>query len=337
MKVDFQQLKHDLQSQRKIVITTHTHPDGDAMGSSLALYHYLHKMGHQVNLIIPNDFPAFLSWMPDINRVLVYDKQTDLCDPLIAGADLIFSLDYNDFSRVDRMEASLRKADCMKVLIDHHLNPDPAFDFSISTPDTSSTAELIYQFLARLGDQSLINQAMAECIYTGMITDTGSFSYACNNRSTYDVVADLMDKNVDGERIHHLIYDTFTENRMRLLGFCINERLKILPEFRTAYIYLSQADLAAYNFQDGDTEGVVNYGLALQGIRLALFFTEKDNQTVKISLRSKGDFSVNEFARKHFNGGGHRNAAGAKSHLSLAATLDQFEALLPQYKMQLNQ
>jgi phosphoesterase RecJ-like protein len=320
-----------LAKSEHILITTHYNPDGDAVGSSLAFYNYLILKGFNVNLIIPNDIPQFLHWMPGLDKALIYFHNKKKCDLLIAEADLIFCLDYNSISRVNLFQKQLEEATGKKVLIDHHPDPEDQFDHQLSVIKVSSTAELIYDFICAFDDQNLINVQIGSNIYVGMMTDTGSFSYASNYPETLEIVADLIRKGVDTEKVHRLVYDTYSENRMRLLGYCLSDKLVVLNEFCTAYISLTKDDLAKFSFQPGDTEGVVNYALSIKNISFAALFTEK-NGCIRISFRSKSDFSVNDFAKKHYEGGGHRNAAGGDSCFSMEETLKRFEEFLPQYK-----
>jgi phosphoesterase RecJ-like protein len=323
-----------LKTPRKILITTHTNPDGDAIGSSLAMYGYLKKKGHDVAVMIPDPDPAFLHWMPFHKSILVFRDQQELGLAAIENAEVIFCLDYNSLRRVSDAEQPLRNSRAIKILIDHHRDPAADFNHMISVIETSSTSELVYHFIDGCGDKDLIDKDIAGCIYAGIITDTGSFSYSCNYEKTYLITADLYRKGIDGEHIHRLVYDTYSEGRLRLLGYSISEKLVVLHEFHTAYIYLSKEDLDRFDYQVGDTEDIVNYGLSVAGINLAALFSERDG-VVRVSLRSKGNFSVNDIAHKYFNGGGHVNAAGANSYLSLEETVRIFVELLPVYKEKL--
>lgn len=328
------ELQSLLQTSGHMVITTHYNPDGDALGSSLAWLHYLRGRGKSVSLIVPNDFPDFLGWMPGIDQALIYFHHRHQADRLLAEAELIFCLDYNTFSRVNLFTKELAQSSAKKILIDHHLEPGAEFDLYFSVRETSSTAELIFDLINDIGSIEDISKPIAECLYVGIMTDTGSFSYACNYPETYEVVAQLVRQGIDCEAIHRLVYDTYAESRMRLLGFCLSERMVILNQFATAYIWLSIDDLTQFNYKPGDTEGVVNYALSIKGIAFAALFTEKKDK-VRISFRSKGGFSVNEFAKRLYNGGGHRNASGGDSLLPLKETLRQFESVLPEYQDEL--
>jgi len=329
------ELTAELADSKKIVVTSHFNPDGDAIGSALALYHYLKLKGHELAVMVPNPFPEFLAWMPGVEHILIYEQDKNECDSYLQEADIIFLLDYNAIHRTGPMQESIGAARGIKVLIDHHLEPEESnFDYIFSTVETSSTGELIYEFIEAFGDKSLINKDIATGIYVGIMTDTGSFSYSCNYEKTYHVVADLFKTGIDAGQIHRFVYDTFSESRLRLLGYCLGEKLVVLPEYATAYIALSQEELDRFDYQVGDTEGVVNYALSIKGIVLAAFMTEREDK-IRLSFRSKGDFSVNELARKHFDGGGHRNAAGGDSYKSLDITIDEFRSLLSSYQDQL--
>jgi len=324
------------QEQKKIVITTHHRPDGDAIGSSLGLYNYLLQKKHEVSVIVPSDYPAFLKWMPGNDVVINYEKDPVQSNRLISEADLVFCLDYNRMHRIDNMEKPLRECNAIKILIDHHLDPENAFDHSYSFPEACATSELIYEFIVAMEDQSLLNKNVAECLYTGIMTDTASFRFASMKADTHRTVAKLMEAGAQNYKIHEWVYDTNTEDRLRLLGHCLKDKLVVIPEYKTAYISLTEEELNAYHFEAGDTEGVVNYALSINHIMLAAFFSPRDGE-VRISFRSKDDFPANELAKKYFEGGGHKNAAGGRSLLTLDETVKKFMQLLPEYKSQLVQ
>lgn len=323
-------LKQILDSNPGVLITTHYNPDGDAIGSSLALYHYLQANGIEARILIPNAIPGFLNWMPGTSKLILFQDNEAECNSLIDSAEVIFCMDYNAIHRVKLFEQQLRDASAIKILIDHHIQPENDFDISFSNTQVSSTAELLYHILNQIGISSLLNKAMAECFFVGIMTDTGSFSYACNNASTFTIIGNLISAGLDVERVHKMVYDTYSESRMRLLGHCLGDNLKVIDEHATAYIWLTKEDLETYNYQQGDTEGVVNYALSIQNVALAALFTERDDR-IRVSLRSKGDFSVNEVARKYMNGGGHRNAAGGDIFLPMKEALEMFENILPEY------
>lgn len=323
-----------LSGKPEVLITTHYNPDGDAIGSSLALYHFLLKQGINAKVLIPNELPTFLQWMPGADKVILYSGNEDSCNKLIASAELIFCIDYNGLSRVKLFTDQLRAAQAPRILIDHHIQPENDFDLVFSTTNVSSTSELLFNILAESGFLSDVSKDMAECLFVGMMTDTGSFSYACNQPETFEIAANLIKTGFDVEKIHRMVYDTYSESRMRLLGFCLANRLKVIPEFATAYIWLTRDDLNQFNYQQGDTEGVVNYALSIQNVAMAALFTERDDR-IRVSLRSKGVFSVNDFSGKHLDGGGHRNAAGGDIFKPMYESLAYFESLLPQYQFEL--
>ncbi|MHC1707631.1 MAG: bifunctional oligoribonuclease/PAP phosphatase NrnA [Bacteroidales bacterium] len=321
-----------LTTEKKILITAHANPDGDAIGSALALFHFLSGRGYLVKVIVPNDFPSFLAWMPGIDNLIVFKHREKEVIELAIDADIILCLDYNGLKRVEKMQIIFGKSKADRILIDHHPQPEvSSFKYLISKTKTSSTSELVYDFIVRTAGIGGLSKIIADCLYVGIATDTGSFSYSCNYPETFMVVAELVRQGIDTEKIHRLVYDTYSESRMRLLGYSLSEKMKVLADFGTAYIALSKEDLKRFNFQIGDTEGLVNYALSIDGISMAVLFTEKDS-FIRMSLRSKGKFSVNEFVNNHFEGGGHKNAAGGNSYLSLEETLAKFEALLPEYQ-----
>ncbi len=332
---DFPKIKELLDATHgTIIVTTHTNPDGDAIGASLSLSGYLRKKGFKVSTIIPDPDPVFLQWMPFHDSIRIFSEAPEECSKLIGEAELIFCLDFNGLSRVSKAETAFRKATAKKVLIDHHTNPKPDFDLMISVVSASSTCELVYDFIEDSGDLALIDKPIASCIYAGIITDTGSFSYSCENERPYLIAADLVKRGVNGEQVHRLVYDTYSENRLRLLGHAISERLHVLPEYHAAYIALTKDDLDRFNHQVGDTEDIVNFALSIGSVNFAALFYDRGDE-VKVSLRSKGHFSVNAVATKYFNGGGHVNAAGATTYISLEETVNIFLSLLPIYEKEL--
>lgn len=335
-KQDITSIKQLLSTKRKIVIVPHKNPDGDAIGSTLGLFHYLVKGNHNVHVLVPNDYPPFLKWMPGNDTILKYDSQTKICDALINDADIIFTLDFNAFHRTGNMETVLTKSSALKIMIDHHQAPDHYATYKYSDVSMSSTCEMVYNFIDMLGDANDIDNNIATCLYVGIMTDTGSFRFRSTTSKTHNIVAKLIEKGANNTDIHNNVYDTNRYERMQLLG-CALTNLRVIPESKAAYISLSQDELQKYNYKKGDTEGVVNYGLSLDGIVLAAIFIEDRKEgIIKISLRSKGNFSVNEMSRAHFEGGGHTNAAGGKSHLSLQKTIEKFISILPSYNKVLN-
>ena len=331
---DILEIKELLSSSQKIVITTHSFPDGDAMGSSLALYNYLIQGDHEVTVVVPTRYPQFLSWMPGDDKVVVYNMNKDTAKDLLSNATLIFCNDFNTSSRVGDEEEALVSSSAIKILIDHHPGPDMDVKYLMSDTSASSTAELIYEFIDLLGDTDKINVAVAESIYTGILTDTGSFSYGSTSERAHQVAGMMIGKGADNLKIQGHIYQDNSSDRIQLLGYSLVEKLTIFPEYSAGYISLSAEDLKKYNFQPGDTEGLVNYVTTIKGINFATFIMER-NGFVKFSFRSTGNFSANEFARDNFGGGGHEAAAGGEFDGTLEEAIDKFVALLPTYKEKL--
>ena len=320
-----------LSKPQKIVIVPHKNPDGDAIGSTLGLWHFLKNMGQDASVIVPNDYPRFLKWMPGNEDIINFERKNSEAKERISQATLIFTLDFNHLGRIGQMQTELESADATFIMIDHHQEPADYAQITYSDVSMSSTCEMVYTFIEKLGGVQAITSEIANCLYAGIMTDTGSFKFASTTSRTHRVIADLIDKGAENTKIHHQIYDTNTPARLHLLG-CALKNMVILEKFRTAYITLSQEELDAHEYKKGDTEGFVNYGLTLDGIIFAVIFIEnKEEGIIKISFRSVGNFSVNEFARKHFQGGGHDNAAGGKSDVSIAETTKFFESLLPNY------
>ena len=332
---DISEIKSLLGSPKSIVVVPHKNPDGDAMGSTLGLLHYLEKFNHNVTVIAPNDYPNFLKWLPGNDGVLIHDDHIQRSNILIQRADLIFTLDFNALHRTGNMEIPLKKSKAVKILIDHHQQPEDYAKYVYSDVTMCSTCEMIYHFIEMLGDTNLIDANIATCLYTGIMTDTGSFRFRSTTSETHRVVANLIEKGANNANIHNNVYDTNSYDRLQLLGTALNN-LKHLEEFNTAYITLSQKELDTHNFKKGDTEGVVNYALSLDGIVFAAIFIENRSEgIVKMSFRSKGSFDVNTFARDHFDGGGHINAAGGRSKDSVNETVEKFISILPRYKKDL--
>jgi phosphoesterase RecJ-like protein len=329
---DYTHIKDLIGRSESIIVTSHHNPDGDAIGSALAMAALLKKTGKEAVVIVPNDYPGFLKWMPGNEKVIVYKNNEEKADALISHADLVFCLDYSALHRTFGMAESLRKAAGKKILIDHHLEPLLSdFDFYLSVIQTSSTSELVYHFIKGCSWLDLIDQDIATCLFVGIMTDTGSFSFGCNYPDTFQISASLLRTGINPEQIHRYVYDTYSENRLRLLGYCLIEKLTILPELSTAYIALSKAELERFHHQVGDTEGIVNYALSVENIKLAVLLTERKDR-IRLSFRSKGNLSVNRIAREHFNGGGHTNAAGGDTFISLEDTILKLKATLMQYK-----
>lgn len=334
-KDPFPKFKALLKKSNNIVIVTHFNPDGDAMGSSLALYNYLLKTEKNVSVITPNDYPDFLQWLPGNKKVVEYSKHAKKAASLIAKCDLIFTLDFNNYSRLEGLGELLKDSAAAKILIDHHQQPDSYATLMYHDVKACSTCELVYEFIVGLGGKKMIDRDIASCIYTGIMTDTGSFRFDSVTPTTHHILAHLLETGITPSEIHSAIYDTYSESRVRLLGYCLTEKMVVLPEYETAYISLSEEELSRFQHKKGDTEGIVNYPFAIKGIRFCAFFSEGEGK-IKISFRSKGKFDVNRFAREHFNGGGHINAAGGRSNVNnLQATIKEFLALLPDYKKEI--
>ncbi|WP_339658272.1 bifunctional oligoribonuclease/PAP phosphatase NrnA [uncultured Polaribacter sp.] len=328
-------LKRFLEKPKNIVIVGHRNPDGDAMGSTLALKHYLDKKGHDCTVVVPNEYPDFLHWLPGSETTYRFDWQNSQSQKAIQNSDIIFLLDFNALHRVGfDMQQTLEKYPNDFAMIDHHQQPDDV-KYMYSDVEICSTSQMVYQFIEMNADLDLIDAAIATCIYTGIMTDTGSFRFRSTTSTTHRIIADLIDKGAQNDRIHNNVYDANSYNRLLLLGQALSN-LQILPSYKTAYITLTDEEKKRFDFQKGDTEGIVNYALSLKGIIFAAIFIEDSEQElVKISFRSKGNFSVNQFARNHFDGGGHDNAAGGKSDVSLAETITKFIGLLSTYKSEL--
>jgi len=329
------QIKELLNSPKNIVITTHRNPDGDAMGASLGLYHFLLLKNHIVHVVTPTAYPAFLHWLPGNDEVIDHTAEKARAEELTTNADVIFCLDFNALSRTYGLNKIIEKSKAIKILIDHHPQPEDFADYTLSDVKASSTAELIFEFISRLDEQHSINKDIASCLYTGIMTDTGSFSHASTTTKAHEIAAAMIEAGADNGKIHDLVYHSNSEDRIRFLGYCLSEKLIVLPEYKTAYISITKEELKKFNHKRGDTEGLVNYATSIDNIRFSALFVEREN-IIKMSFRSTNSFSVNEFARKHFNGGGHTNAAGGELRKSLDETVNKFIEVLPQYKDQLN-
>ncbi len=320
---------------KKVIITTHQKPDGDAMGSSLGLYHFLVQLGHQVTVVSPTNWASFLDWMPGTKQVMDFELNREKTRKLIKEAELIFCLDFNVLHRTKNLEQPLTAAKCIKILIDHHQQPqEDAFEFGISNTEKSSTCEMVYDFIVQSGHSDKISLDTATCLYTGVMTDTGSFRFASTKASVHRMVAHLKDLGLQHTPIHEHIYDNFLENRLKFIGNALLNRMEVLYEYNTALMYIPKADLLKFDIKTGDSEGLVNYLLTIQGIKLGAIVIDRDEER-KWSFRSKGNFDVNTFARLHFEGGGHMNAAGGRSSESLEQTVKTFYEVIKQYEQQL--
>ncbi len=334
---NIQPFKDFMGQTRTVVIVTHHKPDADALGSSLGLAGYLKKKGHAVTVVTPSDYPEFLHWMPGHKDVLALDRGNEsVVAEKINSAEIIFCLDFSALNRIQDLTEVVRNAPAKKVMIDHHLQPEDFAEFVKWDVQSASTAGLIFNLICELGDQQLIDADIADCLYAGLMTDTGGFRHSNTRYEEFQIASELVRLGANPTKVSKLIYDTNTLERLRLTGFVLSEKLKVLPEYKTVYMTLSAEELKRFGSQTGDTEGFVNYGLSIKGIKLSVMIHERKD-SVKLSLRSLGDFSVNEMARKHFEGGGHRNASGGSSALTLEETVKKFLSILPSYQKQLNQ
>ena len=327
-----------IRAAKNIVITSHKSPDGDAVGSSLALQHYLTGQGKHATVLLPDGFAAYLDWMPGTAQIVYFDKQRDAAVKALADADLIFCLDYNVLSRTgSEMAAAMhaRVGSAKYILIDHHQHPDHFPDVLISDTSACSTAQLVYAFVVGLSGKSAVTAPMGSCMYCGIMTDSGSFRFPSVTAETHEIAAHLLALGVDHAEIHRRVYDTNLLDRLRLVGYALSEKLVVLPDFHAAYIVLSHEEQQRFNYRPGDTEGLVNQALSIEGVNMAAFIREGNNE-VKLSLRSQGQFKVNEFAAKYFNGGGHINAAGGAVQEPLETVVNRFVDALPEYKDALN-
>lgn len=332
----FHALDTVIQAPRKLTVLSHVNPDGDAIGSSLAFSQFLQKLGHQVEVMVSNDFPEFLAWMPGASRIHIYDKESDTCDQILGSSDLIAILDFNHISRAGLIQDKLKSLKVNKILIDHHRDTDfDDFLCALSDTQVSSTSELVAETILHYGEQ-FIDESIATNILVGIVTDTGSFSHSIYHPETFSICAKMIEKSISYNQIHQLVYDTFSENRLRLLGFSISNKMEILDEFAVAIISLTKDELSRFDYQVGDTEGVVNYPLSMKKIKMSVLVTERQG-VIRFSFRSKGSFSVHELAQKYFNGGGHTNAAGGTLSCSMDAALEKLHRILPEYKLLLNQ
>lgn len=320
-----------LNEPSRIVITMHQKPDPDAMGSSLALYHFLKSTGHEVTVISPTNWADFLKWMPGAEKVIDFESQGETARSILQAADWLFCLDFNHFSRTRHMQSLLESLNCKKVLIDHHREPQlDSFDYGCSDFTKSSTAEMIYDFISGSGQKNLINRDIATCLYAGIVADTGSFRFSSTTPSVHFIVAELMTHDIGHSRIHSHIYDNFQENRLRLIGHVLSNRLEVLYEYNTALIAIPKSDILRFHIKTGDTEGLVNYPLSIQGIEMAALLIDRDEER-KWSFRSKESFDCNTFARKYFEGGGHYNASGGRSIDSVEENVKRFKAALKEF------
>lgn len=317
----------------KIVIVTHVSPDGDAIGSSLGLWHFLESQEKNVNVIVPNAFPDFLRWMPGAKNIIRYDKYKEFADKLIAEADVICCLDFNALSRIDAMADAVAASKGRKMMVDHHLYPGDFCRIVISHPEISSTSELVFRLICRLGYFEDITKEGAECIYTGMMTDTGGFTYNSNNREIYFIISELLSKGIDKDEIYRNVYNTYSEGRLRLMGYVLYDKMQVFPEFNSALIWLTKEEQGKFQYVKGDTEGFVNIPLSIKNVRFSVFLREDtEKNMIKVSLRSVGTFPCNKVAADFFNGGGHLNASGGEFYGTMEEAIGLFKQALLKYE-----
>ena len=336
---DLQGLKTLLASPKKVVIVTHFKPDADALGSSLGLAGYLVKKGHSVAVISPSDYPDFLTWMPGKEMVIALTKDSVVpqqkAKALIEACDVLFCLDFSSLKRINEVGEMVKTSTAKKVMIDHHLEPEKFADFEKWDVSSASTAELIFELIDEWGDRELIDQDIANCLYAGLMTDTGGFRHNNTTHKEFLIASELVSRGANPSEVAKKIYDTNSLDRLRLTGYALSQKLVVLPEYNTAYMTLTWEELKQFGSQTGDTEGLVNYGLSIKGIKMAVLMYDRKEE-IKLSFRSLADFDVNALARKHFEGGGHKNASGGQSKQNLEETLKKFLAILPEYKEALN-
>ncbi len=324
---DTQALKDFLQSPKKIVITTHANPDADALGSSLGLYHFLLREGHKVSVVVPNSYPDFLQWMPGNSEVINYEEATQEATTLVIDTDLLFCLDFSGFGRIKQMKEVAENTNAKIALVDHHLNPEIIPDFNFWNDQSAATAELIFDLIVDYQGKEAIDEDIAECLYAGIMTDTGSFKHSSTTSKIHRTVADLIDLGADVNKVSRLIYDTNSLHRLKFLGHALAEKLKVDEKARVAYFIIEEDNFKDFRLKQGDTEGLVNYALSIKGIVVAAIIIEREKE-IKLSFRSIGDFAVNKFAEEYFSGGGHKNASGGMSELTLKETEEKFKTLI---------
>jgi bifunctional oligoribonuclease and PAP phosphatase NrnA len=325
--IDLAHFSELLGNKKEICIVSHKSPDGDSIGSSLGLFHFLKQLGHQVSVITPDRHPSFLNWIDGSKEVINYEYQAHIVSKLIDSADWIFCLDFNDINRVGDITPLLEKAIAPKINIDHHQEPKHFCEYEYIETDASSTAQLIYEFIAQTPYKNLLNKSIANALYVGIMTDTGSFRFPSTTASTHHVIAELIETGIDNAAIHRNIYDSSSESRLRLLGYSISDKMQLFLDHGFSIIGLSEEELQRFNYQKGDTEGIVNFPLSIQEVKVSVFLSAKDDK-VKMSFRSKGDIAINKIANDYFNGGGHTNAAGGISSESLLETIEKLIVIL---------
>ncbi len=327
--IDLQDIKTKLSLSTDIAIIAHRNPDGDALGSSIGLQLFLERINHQVKVVMPSDHPDTFHFLPRVDDIIVFDQEHDRAREALSKAKIIFCLDFNGLDRVDKLGITINESKAFKIMIDHHIDPEPFVDYAISDSGASSTCEMVYDFITDLGYNHLIDPILGECLMTGIITDTGSFKYNTNPH-VYAIAGELKAKGVDDYMLNDQIYNTMTEKQLRLLGHCLSERFEVIPQYQAGIVAITKEDFKKFDIKRGDTEGIVNYILMMRGINVAAFIREQPT-IVKLSLRSKGDISVQEITRNHFNGGGHKNASGGAAYAKLEDVVSRFKKVLPKY------
>ena len=330
-------VKEIVDKGNRFTIIVHRNPDGDAIGSALAWAHYLRLKGKFVDIIAPNSFPDFLKWLPGSDNILLYDTMKNDADALLCSSDAIFCLDFNAMSRVADIADVVNELDIPRLLIDHHLYPENNFTVSISNITACSTAELVYRLIYALGDDDMINKDMAECIYTGIMTDTGNFAYASNRKEIYIIVARLIEAGIDKDKIYRRVFYNYSIDRLRLFGFVMNEKLQVFSNYNASIMTLSHNEIKRFNAVKGDTEGLVNMPLQIKGLRFSCFLREELPGKINVSLRSVDDFPCNAVAAEFFNGGGHKNASGGELYGTMEMAVERFKQALQKYKAELTE
>ena len=333
--IDYQDIKDQLSHPKNILITSHRDPDGDAIGSSLGLQLWLIQYGHRVRVAFPSEFPDIFLWMENSSDILIYDDDPEEVDQFLENTDIVFCVDYNSLDRIDNLGKSIAKRSNYKIMIDHHLYPDSFADQSLSKVSASSTCELVFEFIQNLQGLDKMNTDIARCLLTGIITDTGSFQHNVS-ANTFTVASALMSFGIDIREINHYIFNLLPEKNLRLLGHCLSSRMEIIPQYKTGIIFLNKMDYQVFDIVRGDTEGIVNYLLKMRDVHFAVFIRQQP-KIIKFSFRSKGDLNVEKIARDHFNGGGHKNAAGGYLYTSLSKALEKVKSILPEYRDELLQ
>lgn len=333
-ETDIAQLERLIADNNLFVLTCHAGPDGDALGSTLGMAHYLQALGKEALVVVPDAFPDFLAWMPGAQDIVRFDKHRDKSELMLSAADVIFAMDYNSLGRVDDMGRIIERSKATKVLIDHHLQPDTFCALQFSYPHLSSTCEVVFRLIYAMGHYDHLSKSACECLYTGLMTDTGNFSYGPCGQDLYLIISLLLQKDINKDRIYNKVFNNYSEGRLRLMGYVLYEKMRVFPEHHTALITLSREEMSRFNFVKGDTEGLVNIPLQMKGIYFSAFLREDtEKELIRVSLRSQGTFPCNKFSAQYFNGGGHLNASGGQHNGTLAEAIALFEQALTEFPM----